>query len=118
MKRGFTLIELLAVIIILSIIALITVFSVNSIISNSKDSLSSTQKTKIEEAAEVYYLEEGMSNNKMCVSVKELISKGYIESKAVFDPKDNKEMTGYIKISYKDNQYLYEYQEESCASVQ
>ena len=113
-KEGFTLIELLAVIVILAIIALITTYTVNSIIENARKSLSDTQKENIEEAAKTYYLKEGMNTNDTCVSVDELIEKGYIEKSEVLDPKDKEKMTGYVKITYASNQYSYEYQENSC----
>lgn len=113
-KNGFTLIELLAVIVILAIIAIITTVTVSSILKDAKNSLSDRQKSNIENAAEAYYLKEGMSINDTCVSVEELIEKGYIEGNSIKDPKDRKEMTGYVKITYVSNQYSYQYQENSC----
>ena len=113
-KKGFTLVELLAVIVILGIIATITIFSVSDILTDSKNSLSQTQIKKVEESAKVYYLKEGMSNNDNCVSISELISKGYIESKEVKDPKTKEEINGYVKITYESNHYIYKYQDESC----
>lgn len=113
-KKGFTLIELLAVITILAIIALITTYTVNSIMKDAKTSLSESQKHNIEEAAKTYYLKEGMNINDTCVSVDELIEKGYIEKSEVLDPKDKEKMTGSVKIIYVSNQYSYEYQKNSC----
>ena len=55
-----------------------------------------------------------MNSNDMCISVEELIEKGYIDSVTVKDPQDRKEMTGYVKITYASNQYSYKYQEISC----
>lgn len=115
-KKGFTLVELLAVIVILSIIALITIVSVNSVIKDSKDNLSETQKKNIEKAAEAYYLKEGMDSNVSCVSVSDLISKGYLDEN-IKDPKDSEDMTGSVKITFVSNQYLYEYQTGSCESL-
>lgn len=113
-KKGFTLIELLAVLTILSIIAIIITVAVSTILDKSKDSLSETQKRNIENAAETYYLKEGMNTDDTCISVQELIDKGYIEGVTVKDPKDNKEMVGYVKITYTSNQYSYRYQKKSC----
>ena len=113
-KKGFTLIELLAVLVILGIILLITTYTVNSIIENARKSLSDSQKENIEEAAKTYYLKEGMNTNDTCISVDELIEKGYIEKAEVLDPKDKEKMTGYVKITYSSNQYSYKYQENSC----
>ena len=114
MKNGFTLVELLAVIVILSVVLLITTISVGSVLNESENSLSDTQKKKLEQAAENYYIKEGMNKNDMCVSISELINKGYIENDSVKDPKDKDEMTGYVKITYASNQYSYKYQENSC----
>ena len=114
MKNGFTLIELLAVLIILSIIALIATVSVGSVISTSKDELSEIQQNNIEEAAKAYYLEEGMSINDECVSIQDLVNKGYVDGSEVKNPKTGSVMTGYVKITYEANQYTYEYQEKSC----
>ena len=113
-KKGFTLIELLAVLVILGIILLITTYTVNSILNDAKTSLSDSQKHNIEEAAKTYYLKEGMNTNDTCVSVDELIEKGYIEKSEVLDPKDKEKMTGSVKIIYVSNQYSYEYQKNSC----
>ena len=114
MNKGFTLVELLAVIVLVSIIALITVVSVNSTVSDTKNTLSSTQIKNIERAAESYNIREGIAINDTCVSVTELIEKGYIEANSVQDPKNREEMTGYVKITSASNQYSYKYQEESC----
>ncbi|MBQ2946643.1 MAG: type II secretion system protein [Bacilli bacterium] len=113
-KKGFTLVELLAVLVILSILSIIATVTVSSILNDSKSSLSDRQKRNIENAAETYYLKEGMNSNDMCISVEELIEKGYIDSVTVKDPQDRKEMTGYVKITYASNQYSYKYQEISC----
>lgn len=106
MNKGFTLIELLAVIIILSIIATITLFTVGNILKDSKDSLSKTQKEKLYEAAKIYYLEHA---NADYVCVKTLIDEDYIEQEKVFDPKDRKEMNGYIVITVDGNKTKYTY---------
>ena len=113
--KGFTLIELLAVIIILGVILTITMVSVSKILSSSKSSLSDTQKKRVEEAAEIYYLKEGMNSNVDCVNISDLVSKGYVESKDVIDPKTRESLPGSVKITYDSNQYSYDYQENSCS---
>ena len=113
-KNGFTLIELLAVIVILAILAIITAVTVSTILDDSRDRLSERQKRNIEIAAETYYLKEGMNINDTCISVEELIEKGYIDGVTVKDPEDTEEMTGSVKITYASNQYSYKYQENSC----
>ena len=114
MNKGFTLIELLAVIIILSIISLIVVVSVGSILSNTEESLYDIQVKQLEEAAEKYYLKEGMDLGISCINVSDLIAKGYIKGSKVLNPEDNTEMTGSIKITYSSNQYFYKYQNLNC----
>jgi len=113
-KKGFTLVELLAILVLLSIIALITIVSVKNILSDSKNSLSETQVKNIEEAAKAYYLKEGSLYSNECVNVSKLIEKGYIESKDVKDPKNNKSMTGSVDIIYGSNNYIYEYKSNAC----
>lgn len=113
-KNGFTLIELLAVLVILAIIALITVVSVNFIIKDAKSSLTEQQIANIEKAAKVYYLKEGMSEEAECISVADLLEKGYIEGNAVINPETVENMTGSVKITYSGNKYYYTYQEKVC----
>ena len=114
-KNGFTLVELLAVVVILAVIVLITTISVRSILLSSKDSLFETQKAKVEEAAQVYYLKEGIGIDATCVDISYLLEKGYLEGTSIIDPKTNEEMVGSVKITYSGNQYMYEYQENICS---
>lgn len=118
MKNGFTLVELLAVIIILSAIALITTIETGTVIKKSKNNLSDVQISKIEEAAKVYYLKEGIGYDtdsfSQCISVEKLLEKGYIEAEQVLDPKTKKAVTGSVVISYNSNNYSYKYQEGLC----
>ena len=114
MRKGFTLVELLAVIIILGFVGSIAVVSVNLSLKKSKETLSKTQLKKVEEAAEVYYLKEGMSTNVTCVSIDTLIDKGYIELSSVVDPKTKEELDGSVKIEYVANHYTYKYEKYSC----
>ncbi len=114
-NKGFTLVELLAVIIILGLLLLITMISVNSILNSSKESLSETQKKRLEDAAEVYYLSEGMSRDSKCVSVEYLVWGGYVNSNEVLDPKTREPLEGSIAITYDANRYSYEYQDDECS---
>ncbi len=113
-NKGFTLVELLAVIIILGLLLLITMISVNSILNSSKESLSETQKKRLEDAAEVYYLEEGMNRDSKCVSIEYLVLMGYLNSDEVLDPKTREPLEGSIAITYDSNRYSYEFQDDEC----
>ena len=114
MKKGFTLIELLAVLVVLAIILTIITISTSKILSNSEKSLSDTQKKNIEDAAEAYYIKEGMNNNVSCVDIQTLISGGYLDANKVIDPKTEEEMQGSVTITYSSNHYSYKYQDNSC----
>ena len=113
-NKGFTLVELLAVIIILGLLLLITMISVNSILNSSKESLSETQKKRLEDAAEIYYLSEGMNRDSKCVSIEYLVLKGYLNSDEVLDPKTREPLEGSIAITYDSNRYSYEFQDDEC----
>ena len=117
-NKGFTLIELLAVITVIAIIATITVIVTNKIIKNTKNTLLERQKLTIEEAARDYYLKEGMNANfdskESCVNLSKLLSKGYLETKEVINPKTKETMDGSVIITYSANQYNYKYQDTVC----
>lgn len=122
-EKGFTLVELLAVIIILSVLALITTISTNTTINNSRTKLTEIQIKNIEKAAESYYLKEAINTSyydkeeiKSCVNIEYLIEKGYIDSSEIKNPKGDELMEGSVKITYKSNQYTYEYQETACTN--
>lgn len=113
MKKGFTLIELLAVITILSIIATITLYATGTILKDAKESLSETQKSKITEAAKLYYLENTTAES-VCVST--LITEGFLDGNKVIDPKSKEELTGYVQITKSNDgrKITYEYINEAC----
>ena len=121
MNKGFTLIELLAVLVILTALFLLTSTLVGPVLDNSKESLSEVQIKKIEEAAKTYYLKEeeigkydDLNETKTCINVSDLINNGYIDKDKIIDPESEKKITGSVKITYRANNYSYEYQEEEC----
>ena len=116
-RNGFTLIELLAVIIIIAVIASITVISVNKTLNNSKNTLSDVQIDNIIKASQSYYLEEGLDRNVSCINVADLISKNYIDSKQVIDPKTRNPMEGSVTISSNGSKVLYDYSEDKCKLI-
>lgn len=113
-KKGFTLVELLAVIVLIAIIASITTVIIKNVLKDSKNELTDLQKKYIEDAAEQYYIREGMSKNVNCVNVSELLEKDYFNSVEIKNPKNEDNMTGSVKIVENANQYSYEYQDSLC----
>ena len=111
-KKGFTLIELLAVIVLLTIIISILAKSVNTTISSSTSSISKTQKKALENAAQVYHIEENISLS--CVSIDNLYKKGYIEKEDIMDPKTKENLKGSIMVENRNGNYKYIYQEKEC----
>lgn len=123
MYKGFTLIELLAVIIILGALTIITVISINPILKDSKEGLTDIQIDNIEESANLYYVKHGigvddyeLDNPRYCINVSELIESGYIDSDEVTNPKTGEEILGSVKVTYKSNNYIYEYQDGACTN--
>jgi len=113
-NNGFTLIELLAVIVLLSVLTLIVTISVGTTINNSKIKLSKIQIEKVEEAAKLYYLSEGVNEGKRCVNVNYLLENDYIKEGEIKNLKNNTEIEGSVKIIYKNKKYKYEYQDTQC----
>ena len=100
-KNGFTIIELLAVIFILSLIPILFISSFGNNTENLKNEKNEISDSILKDAIEVYY-HIGMKEKTIdyriegsatlsCISIKELISKGYILEEQ-YNP-DN-----YIKI--------------------
>lgn len=113
-KKGFTLVELLAVIVLIAIIASITTVIIKNVLKDSKSELTNIQKKYIEEAAEQYYIREGMSKNINCVNVSELLEKHYFNAEEIKNPKNEENMIGSVRIIENANQYSYEYQNNLC----
>lgn len=119
MKKGFTLIELLAVIVILGIIALIVSNSAIGTINKSKKSLSKTQITTIEKAAEKWGTvnpDEMPLTGSTTINITKLADEGYLDSSDLKDPSNNSKLCGSVKITYNEsnNQYKYEFVQKSC----
>lgn len=123
MNKGFTLVELLTVLVILSAISLIAVVLTGPTIKNSRQELSDIQISKIEEAAKIYYLKEGLGSfdyendeHKTCVNLSYLLEKNYLDGSEIINAKNNEEMNGSVKITYSSNQYNYKYQDTACSN--
>ncbi len=96
MKRkneGFTLIEVLATVVIISVVLSISFVIYNSIINKSKEKTVSIIKENILAAAELYtketndidnwwgYIDDEKTYRYYCVTIKDLINKGYFDEK-------------------------------------
>lgn len=112
--------ELLAVIIILALLATITTVVVNGVINNSEDSLKNVQISEAKKAAQKYFLDQPIfleDGGETCVNINDIIAGGYATSDSLIDPKTKQTLVGSIKITYKSNQYYYEYQNTTCPTT-
>ena len=123
MKKGFTLIELLAVIIILGLVLLIVVPNVTKILNRSQTRLNTEQKAAVENAARQWgvsnliYADGKITYNgeeKNYVTIDELQTSGFLEDKEIQDMTDREKLEGDTKvcITYKNNQFIYEFDGE------
>ena len=119
-NKGFTLVELLAVISILAVILIIATMSTSGTLRRSSKNISKIQIKEIEDAAEIYYLKEGMNDElereelEDCVNLSYLLEKGYLDNTTVIDAVSKKEMKGSVLITYSSNNYVYKYQNDAC----
>lgn len=119
-QNGFTLIELLAVIVITLMLISIVTISVDTFVKNYKKEISKSQEDIIEEAANLYYLKDGVKNSynnrsfKLCVNISYLIENDYIEDEEVINLKTNEKLEGSVEITQKSDQYTYKYKEKKC----
>lgn len=91
-KKGFTLVELLVTIAISTLVLSIGATLVNNIIDNSNDKAVAIAHENIKKSANLYskdfYDDIVWSNNKSCITVEQLIAKGYIKREEVKDATD------------------------------
>lgn len=120
MKKGFTLVELLAVITILGIIALLVSTSVIGTLNKTKSSLSTTQITTIEKAAEKWSIVNAdklpLDSSEYSVDINTLANDGYLDSSDLKNPKNNSKICGVVKINYvsEKKQYKYTFTSKTC----
>lgn len=120
MKKGFTLVELLVVIALLGIIAVMVTTSVIGIMNRSRSSLSESQISTLEKAAEQWGTinpdKMPLDNSIYEVDIETLADEGYIDSADLENPKDGSQLCGVVEISYdtSKNQYRYNFVEKNC----
>lgn len=120
MKKGFTLVELLVVIALLGIIAVMVTTSVIGIMNRSRDSLSKSQISTLENAAEQWGTintdKMPLDNSVYEVDIQTLADEGYIDSSDLENPKNGATLCGAVQIKYDSskNQYRYNFVEKDC----
>ena len=80
-EKGLTLIELLAVIVILAIIAAIAIPAIGNIIDNSRGKALVADATNVMSAANLYFADNPPDGTDNDITLAELISAKYLESK-------------------------------------
>lgn len=120
MKKGFTLIELLVVIALLGIVAVIVTTSVIGIMNRSRSSLSESQISTLEKAAEQWGTinpdKMPLDDSIYEVNIQTLADEGYIDSADLENPVNGSKLCGVVRISYdtSKNQYRYNFVEKGC----
>ena len=118
-KKGFTLIELIAVIGLLAIIVVMVATSVISTMDKSEESLYETQIKTIEDAANNWGvintdLMPMDQNDYIDVDIQTLVDDGFLDSADIVDPRDKSDMCGFVRITYSNNNYTYEFMNANC----
>lgn len=92
-RKGFTLVELLGSLAILGLILGIGLYSVRGTLSSSLTTLNSVSENELYDTAEIYVMENSISwindfEEYTCVTIDELVDKGYFEQDEIEDYKD------------------------------
>ena len=113
MKKGFTLIELLAVIVMLSILVLLVFPKITDIVRNKQTDVDETMDTMIYSAINLYVSNNSSQFEKTegygyCVSINELVSKGYLQSPVkLYNSNEDITDTKGVQVKYR-NGFNYE----------
>ena len=113
-KKGYTLIELIAVLAILGILLMMAVPNIMNIFKDKKQKLYDNTINEIERITGQYLAENPdlyTTIDKVGyvdVMVSNLCTAKYI-SCPINDPRDNSEITGYVRITGVDDEYIYEF---------
>ncbi len=116
MKKGFTLIELLAVLAVLAIAAVIAVPTIGNSIQKSKQKAYEQQIYQIKNVTKTYIANNPTElDDGACINVQTLKKAGLLSGNSIIDPRTNEEINGSVIITYENNKYKYEYQENTCS---
>ena len=123
MKKAFTLIELVAVIILIGVIGLITTPIITNTINKNKESLYQSQLVEIKEAASKWAynnldLLPSIDGQSISVTLLDLKKAGFLTID-LRDPRDGTLLPNdmVVNITYKNNQYVYDVDEESGTDI-
>lgn len=110
-QKGFTMIELLATLVIIAIISTLTITAFSSYIKTTKEQKLKINENSIQEASILYVkeyrevLEKNNTTNAYCITVEELIQKGYLKENIL----DNQiKKNSYIKVYKNEDNLTYE----------
>ena len=118
-NKGFTLIELLAVLVILIAIMSIAIPSISSSLDRTKEKQSNAKIKIIESAAELYVTDHknNITTSDECyIAVQTLIEENYLSSDELKDS-DGSRMSGAVKYSDSDYEYVNSFAENSSMCV-
>lgn len=116
-KNGFTLIELIAVIAIIGLLLTMVTPKLMENFNDKKSRLYDATIKEIERLSSLYLtdnpdLYNDISNNGYVNITIEMLCEGKYLSCPINNPKDNSDIDGYVKVTYVDNKYVYEFIEE------
>ena len=112
MKKGFTLIELLAVLSILALMAGIAIPIINDLVIASREGSYKNQIAIIEDAANKWAVTHDTElEDEFYLSLDTLVEAGLINTKDIYDPRDEEKLEGCVKVTYNNtyNQREYEF---------
>ncbi len=103
MKKGFTLIEMIAVIGIMGLITVIILPNLVNQVNRKQEDISAANKKIIYAAADLYMSDNDIKGE-MCITIKKLVDKGYLET-PLKDLETGKNISLDTYISVKYNSY-------------
>ena len=113
-EKAFTLVELLTVVIIIALVSILVLPRILEKFESKKSEISEQAEQLLFVAAS-QYIELESSEIKNCITIGELADAGYLV-RPVLDITNNTVIPDNhsIQITYENNQYRYEYSENSC----